>query len=64
MDIGKEINMKNWKLKGMSSFALHILAMTLMLCDHMWATLFPAQEWLTCIGRMAFPIRADSNLAL
>lgn len=56
--------MKNWKLKGMSSFALHILAMTLMLCDHMWATLFPAQEWLTCIGRMAFPILVDSNLAL
>ena len=51
--------MKNWKLKGMSSFALHILAMTLMLCDHMWATLFPAQEWLTCIGRMAFPILAE-----
>lgn len=50
--------MKNWKLKGISSFALHILAMTLMLCDHMWATLFPAQEWLTCIGRMAFPIFA------
>lgn len=46
------------KFKGISSFALHILAMTLMLCDHLWATLFPAQEWLTCIGRMAFPIFA------
>ena len=29
-----------------------------MLCDHLWATLFPAREWLTCIGRMAFPIFA------
>ncbi|MGN0505740.1 MAG: TraX family protein [Lachnospiraceae bacterium] len=43
---------------GISSFTLHILAMALMLCDHLWATLFPAQEWLTCIGRIAFPIFA------
>ncbi len=42
----------------LSSSALHILAMTLMLCDHMWATLFPSAEWLTCVGRLAFPIFA------
>ncbi len=41
-----------------SSSALHILAMGFMLCDHLWAALFPAEEWLTCIGRMAFPIFA------
>lgn len=41
-----------------SSFTLHILAMTFMLCDHMWAMLFPAEEWLTCIGRIAYPIFA------
>ena len=41
-----------------SSAGLHMLAMGLMLCDHLWATLFPAQEWLTCIGRLAFPIFA------
>ena len=41
-----------------SSSGLHILAMGLMLCDHLWAMLFPAKEWLTCIGRMAFPIFA------
>lgn len=41
-----------------SSAGLHILAMGFMLCDHLWAMLFPAQEWLTCIGRMAFPIFA------
>ena len=29
-----------------------------MLMDHLWATLFPAQEWLTCAGRLAFPIFA------
>ena len=41
-----------------SSAGLHVLAMGLMLCDHLWAALFPAQEWLTCIGRLAFPIFA------
>lgn len=41
-----------------SSTGLHILAMGLMLCDHSWAMLFPAAEWLTCIGRIAFPIFA------
>ncbi|MGN0313004.1 MAG: TraX family protein [Lachnospiraceae bacterium] len=50
--------MEHAKTKGISSFTLHILAMGLMLCDHLWATLFPAQEWLTCIGRIAFPIFA------
>ena len=44
--------------KGISSFGLHVLAMALMLCDHLWAMLLPAQEWLTCIGRIAFPIFA------
>lgn len=45
-------------LTGLSSFSLHILAMSLMLCDHLWATLFPWEEWLTCIGRIAFPLFA------
>ena len=40
------------------SCILHVLAMALMLCDHMWHTLFPSQEWLTCIGRIAYPIFA------
>ena len=41
-----------------SAAALHIIAMTLMLMDHLWATLLPAKEWLTCAGRVAFPIFA------
>ena len=41
-----------------SSSGLHILAMALMLCDHMWATVIPGNDWLTCIGRLAFPIFA------
>ena len=30
------------KKRGIDSFTLHILAMLFMLCDHLWATLFPA----------------------
>ena len=41
-----------------SSAGLHILAMGLMLSDHMWATVVPGNEWMTCIGRLAFPIFA------
>lgn len=44
------------KLK-INSFWLHILAMTFMLCDHIWATIY-SKEILTCIGRLAFPIFA------
>ena len=42
----------------LSAAALHIIAMALMLMDHLWATLLPAQDWLTCAGRVAFPIFA------
>ena len=41
-----------------SAAMLHIIAMTFMLMDHLWATLLPAQDWLTCVGRLAFPIFA------
>lgn len=47
-----------WEKWSVSSFALHVLAMAVMLCDHLWATMFPWREWLTCIGRLAFPIFA------
>lgn len=50
-----ENNLKHFSI---SAAMLHILAMALMLMDHLWATLFPAQEWLTCAGRLAFPIFA------
>lgn len=43
---------------GLSAFSLRVLAMALMLCDHTWALLLPGQRWLTCIGRLAFPIFA------
>ena len=46
---------KNFEL---TAAVLHIIAMTLMLMDHLWATRLPAREWLTCAGRVAFPIFA------
>ena len=42
----------------LTSFVLHILAMVFMLCDHLWATIVPGNEWLTCIGRISYPIFA------
>ena len=41
-----------------TSFSLHIMAMLFMLCDHLWGTIVPGNDWLTCIGRLAFPIFA------
>ncbi len=42
----------------LTSFGLHILAMVFMFCDHLWATVVPGNDWLTDIGRIAFPIFA------
>lgn len=42
----------------MSSFALHLLAMLLMLCDHLQFTLLPDLPILRCVGRLAFPLFA------
>ena len=42
----------------LSSFMLHIIAMVLMLCDHLWGTILSSYDWLTCIGRIAFPLFA------
>ncbi len=41
-----------------NSSQLHILAMVFMFCDHLWATVLSQMSWLTCIGRLAFPIFA------
>lgn len=43
---------------GLSSMALHMLAMLFMLSDHLWGTVVHGNEWMTCIGRLAFPIFA------
>jgi hypothetical protein len=46
------------KKYDISSAGLHILAMLFMLLDHLWATVVPGNEWMTCVGRLAFPIFA------
>lgn len=46
------------KKRDISSAGLHLLAMFCMLLDHMWATVVPGNAWMTCVGRLAFPIFA------
>lgn len=50
--------MKLKRIPEVTSFTLHILAMAFMLCDHLWGTIVPGNDWLNCIGRIAFPIFA------
>lgn len=51
-------NLKNRRFFDISSAALHIMAMAFMLLDHAWATVVPDAEWMTSVGRLAFPIFA------
>lgn len=44
------------KPKGLTSFTLRVVAMSAMLCDHIWVAIAPENYWLTYIGRIAFPI--------
>ena len=46
------------KIQILNSLDLKILAMIFMLCDHLWGTLIPGNQWLNNIGRLAFPIFA------
>lgn len=49
---------KMTSLKCLNANQLKFLALFFMLLDHMWATIIPGNQWLTNIGRMAFPIFA------
>ena len=42
----------------LNAMSLRLLALALMLLDHMWATIVPGNDWMTFIGRLAFPIFA------
>lgn len=53
-----EKTLENKRIPDVSSFGLHLLAMALMLCDHIWATLPNMPLWMTGVGRIAFPIFA------
>ena len=48
---------KKFKIETTSA-SLHIIAIIFMLCDHLWGTIIPGNDWLTCIGRISFPIFA------
>ena len=50
--------MKQTRFLETTSFSLHLMAMAFMLCDHLWGTIVPGNDWLTCIGRISFPIFA------
>lgn len=56
--VQKRGNHMEKKQFDISSAGLHILAMGLMFCDHLWGTVVPGSDWLTCLGRLAFPIFA------
>lgn len=43
---------------GLTSDMLRIIAIVLMISDHVWATFMSFGDWMTYIGRMAFPIFA------
>ena len=43
---------------GITAMQLRLLAMILMLLDHLWATVIPGNNWMTYVGRMAMPIFA------
>ena len=43
---------------GLTSDILRLIACVLMLSDHIWATFMSFGDWMTYIGRLAFPIFA------
>lgn len=43
---------------GLNATHLRIMALVFMLLDHLWATVVPGNFWMTCVGRVAFPIFA------
>ena len=43
---------------GMDAMTLRLLAILCMVLDHLWATLVPGSDWMTFLGRLAFPIFA------
>lgn len=51
----KQNTAKKW---GISSFALHLIAMGLMLADHLWGSFLGNAAFLGYLGRLAFPLFA------
>lgn len=49
---------KSLPFGGLSANSLRLIAMTGMLLDHIWGTLMSGGLWMTCVGRLVFPIYA------
>lgn len=49
---------KQHRLPRLTANQLRLLAMGLMVLDHLWATIVPGNNWMTHLGRLAFPIFA------
>lgn len=53
---------KGWvvmqKKLPLNALCLRVLALALMLTDHLWGTVVPGNDWMTFLGRLAFPIFA------
>lgn len=58
MTISNTTNQSLVKRFGITSALLHIMAMALMLCDHLWGTILGQYIILNDIGRIAYPIFA------
>lgn len=54
----REPAVKTDRVKCLNALDLKVLAMALMLCDHLWATVISEGMWLSNLGRLAFPIFA------
>lgn len=52
------MSFKKFSLPKITSFILHLLAMTLMLFDHLWACSILPQDIFSWLGRIAYPIFA------
>ncbi len=46
------------KIKILNAAHLKLIAMVCMLIDHTWGILVSGHMWMTCVGRIAFPIFA------
>lgn len=43
---------------GLTALDLRLIALACMLLDHLWGTIVPGNDWMTHLGRIAFPIFA------
>ena len=46
------------KIKILNATHLKLIAMVCMMIDHAWGVLVSGHMWMTCVGRIAFPIFA------